>query len=99
MKFAWTCMIVLFLFIGVVIFYPAHHGVQAQGAASLVEVDYAQGPWATTCQTHTGITTYCFATDALAISKAGAAYTQFQGAQGATGPAGPTGPQGPAGTG
>lgn len=74
--------------------------VHAQSAPSLVEIDIAQGPWATTCQTHTGLTTYCYATDAEAISVAGAKYTQFQGAQGpagATGATGATGAQGPAG--
>lgn len=100
MKIAWTCLVILVLFCGLVTFYPSPHAVQAaQGAASLVEIDIVQGPWATNCQTHTGITTYCYATDALAVSIAGAAYTKFQGVAGPTGPTGPAGPQGPAGTG
>lgn len=80
---------------------PSGNVVHAQSAASLVEIDIVQGPWAANCQTHTGVTTYCYGTDAEAISVAGAKYTQFQGVagpQGPTGQTGATGPQGPAGT-
>lgn len=47
--------------------------LSAQTAASLVQVDYVQGP-ISGCVTHTGTSTFCYGTDGFAFSKAGAAY-------------------------
>lgn len=45
----------------------------AQAPASLIQVDYVQGP-ISGCQTHAGLSTFCYGTDGFCFSKAGAAY-------------------------